>query len=93
MSAKTAIHMEKLLGWASKLGREESLEISKASQTVLDRLMASTSLLALWGKCLEKGQWPLLALMQDTSVPPCVPLVPFKLLPLCWSSEGVSLTR
>ena len=28
-----------------------------------------------------KGRWPLLALMPDTSVSPCVPLVPFKLPP------------
>ena len=41
MSAKTAIHMEKLLGWASKLGREESLGISKAVQIILARLMES----------------------------------------------------
>ena len=32
-----------------------------------------------------------LALLSDTSVSPCVPLVPFKLLPQCWSPEGVSL--
>ena len=48
---------------------------------------------ALWVKGSEKGQWPLLALMQDTSVPPCMPLVLLKLLPQCWSSEGVSLSR
>ena len=29
--------------------------------------------------------------MPDTSVPPCMPLVPFKLLSWYWSSEGVSL--
>ena len=31
--------------------------------------------------------------MPDTSVPPCVPLVPLKLLPQCWSSVGVSLRK
>ena len=36
---------------------------------------------------------PGLALMSDTSVPPCMPLVPFKLIPQCWSSEGVSLSK
>ena len=49
--------------------------------------------MALWGKGLEKGQWPLLALMPDTSVPPFRPLVPFKLLTQCWSSEGGCLSR
>ena len=56
------------------------------------------------GEGSEKGQWPMpaflsvrklcqvRALMPDTSVPPCMPLVPFKLLPWCWSSEGVSLS-
>ena len=53
----------------------------------------------------EKGQWPLppfslgegcppdLTLIPDTSVSPCMPLVPFKLLPPCWSSEGMSLSK
>ena len=31
--------------------------------------------------------------MPDISVPPHMPLVPFKLLPHCWSSEGVSLNK
>ena len=34
-----------------------------------------------------------LILMPDTSVSPCMPLVPLKLLPWCWSSEGVSLSK
>ena len=29
----------------------------------------------------------------DTSVPPSKPLVPFKLIPWCWSSEGMSLSK
>ena len=31
--------------------------------------------------------------MTDTSFPLYMPLVPFKLLPWCWSSEGVSLSK
>ena len=31
--------------------------------------------------------------MPDILVPPCVPLVPFKLLTWCWSTEGISLSR
>ena len=75
----------------------ESLGISKVGQTVLARLMESQ----IWhqlassvgGKGSETGQWPLPALMPDTSVSPCMTLVPGKLLPWCWSSEGVSLSR
>ena len=60
---------------------------------------------ALSGEYSEKGQWPVTAflserklssnsrLIPDTLVSPCMPLVPFKLLPLCWSSEGVSLSK
>ena len=45
--------------------------------------------------CLGKSCSPALILMPDTSVPPCVPLVPFKLLPqwCCWSSEGGHLNK
>ena len=52
-----------------------------------------TSSMALWGEGLEKGQRPLLALMPDSLVSPFMPLGPFKLLPWCWSSEGVNLSR
>ena len=38
---RPAIHMEKQLGWASKLGGVESLGSSKAGQTVLARWMGS----------------------------------------------------
>ena len=77
------------------MGGSESLGISKAGQTVLTRLMESqmcTSLPALWREGLDKGRWLLLALMPDTSVSPYITMVPFKLLPWCWSSEGVSLS-
>ena len=43
--------------------------------------------------CLGESCPPAPALMPHTSVPPCTPLVPFKLLPCCWSSEGVSLSK
>ena len=38
---KPAIHMEKRLGWASKLGGAEFLKISKVDQMVSARLMQS----------------------------------------------------
>ena len=36
---------------------------------------------------------PALTLMPDMSIPPHMPLMPFKLLPQCWSSEEVSLSK
>ena len=43
--------------------------------------------------CLGKNCPPALTLMSDTSILPCMPLVPFNLLPQCWSSEGGSLSK
>ena len=68
-------------------------------------MVPPASSVALSREGSEKGHWPLPvvlsgkklstapALMSDTSVSPCMPLVPFKLLPWCWSSEGVSLSE
>ena len=86
---RLAILMEKQLGWAHNLGGAESLWISKLGETVLARLMESqiwhqpAGSMALGGDGLEKGQQPLLALMPDTAVSPCILLVPFQLLPWC----------
>ena len=43
--------------------------------------------------CLGEICPPALALMPDTSLPPHMPLVPFKLLPQCLSSEGVNVSK
>ena len=43
--------------------------------------------------CLGESCAPAPALMPDTSDPSHMPLVPFKLLPQCWSSEGVSQSK
>ena len=43
--------------------------------------------------CLRESAPPDLTLMLDISVPPRLPLVPLNLLPHCWSSEGVSLSK
>ena len=91
--------MEKQVGWAHKLGGVQSLGISRADQRVLARLIESQILhqldssVALLGEGLEKGQWPLFALMPDTSVSLSMTRVPSKLPPQCQSSEGVSLSR
>ena len=51
------------------------------------------------GCCLVSGDVsrrklsPALTLMPDASVSPCMPLVPFQLLPWCWIPEGVSLCK
>ena len=85
------------------MGGTESQGISRVGQTVLARLIESQiwhpPADSVWGGfrkgtvdsvCLSAP--PALSLLLDTSVPPCVPLVPFKLLPWCWSSEGMSLS-
>ena len=42
--------------------------------------------MTLWGESPEKGQWPLLASMPDSSVSPSMPLEPSKLPPWLQSS-------
>ena len=42
---------------------------------------------------LEKAAPAALALMPDCPIPPHVSLVPFKLLPQCWSLEQVRLSK
>ena len=96
---RPTIHMEKRLGWAHRLGGAESLGIFKADRTVLAKFIESQvwhqpdSSMAPWGEGTEKGQWPLLALVPDTSASPSVPLVSLKLPSQCQSPEGVSLSR
>ena len=59
-------------------------------------LRYGTHLLAVW-LCppfyLGERCPPALTLMPDTSVPPCMSMVSFKLLPQCWSSQGMSLSK
>ena len=88
--------MKKWLGWACKLGGAEFPAISKSGHTGLVMLMESQiwlQLVSSVGEGLEKGQWPLFTLMENTSVSPYIPLVSFKMLPQYWDSEGVSLHR
>ena len=91
------------------MGGTEIQGISRVGPTVLVRLMESQACLpCLWlcpGRaqkrdnslfppfCLRENCPPAPILMPVTSVPPCMPLVPFKLLPWCWSSEQVSLNK
>ena len=73
---RPAIHMQKQVGWAYKLGRAESQGFSRAGQTVLARLMESqiwhqpASSVALWGEGSEKGQRPLLAFLSGRKLSP-----------------------
>ena len=74
----------------------ESLEISKAGQAVLARLMESQ----IWHRLASSVEG---VFRKGTMASPCLDArhfsfslyttVPFKLLPHCWSSEGVSLSR
>ena len=88
--------MEKQLGWAHKLGGTESLGIFKAGQTLLARLIESQ----IWhqltnsvGQGFRKGTMATACLDARHYSSLCMPLVPFMLLPWCWSSEGVTLNR
>ena len=45
---------------------------------------------SVWKKALSPSA-P--TLMPDTSVPPCMPLVPLRLVPQCWSSEGMCMSK
>ena len=88
--------MEKQLSWARKLGRVESLWISKVGYTVLARSMESQILYQPTGSVqggLSKGTMASACPDTRLSVSPCVPLVPVNLPPPCWSSEGVNLSR
>ena len=73
---RPAIHVGKQVGWAPKLGGVESLGISWVGQTLLAWWMESqiwhqpAISVTLCGVGSEKVQWPLFALMPDTSVPP-----------------------
>ena len=98
LEPRPVIHMEKQLGWAHKLDGAESLGISKAGRSNSVRQVDGVSDTApvcqlCEGAGLQKGQWLLLILLPSTSVSLSKPLVPFKLLPWCCRSEGVSLSR
>ena len=96
---RPAIHVEKPLLAAVRWVGLESQGISRVGQTVLARVMESqichqpASSVALPAFLSGRKLSPALALMPATSVPTSVPLVPFKLPPQCWSSEGVSLSK
>ena len=77
------------------MGGEASLGIYKAGQTVLARLMESQ----IWHQLavsvrggFRKGTMASAHSKPDTLVSPSMPLVPFKLPPQHWSSEGMSLS-
>ena len=70
--------MEEQLGWACKLGWVSGY-LQGGSDSVSQPDGVSDMAPVCWlcgGESLEKGQWPLLTLMLDTSVPLFMPLVP-----------------
>ena len=80
----------------SELGGAESLGISKAgsnNDSQVDMVSYMAPACQLCGVRVQKRTMALLTLMTDTSVSPGIPLVPFKLLPKCWISEGVNLSK
>ena len=91
------------VSWVGQSGDPQGR--SNSISQVDGSLRYGTSLPALWRKvrkrdnglclpfCLGESCPPALVLMPNTSVPPCMLLVPFKLLLQCWSSEGVSLSK
>ena len=87
------------MGWSLRRSPGQGKQYSQ-----VDRVSYLASTCRLCGSVgSAKGQWPFLpfflgescppasAMKPDTSVTPCMPLVHFKMLLQCWSSEGVSL--
>ena len=80
--------MEKQLGWVLNFGGAEPLGISKVGQTVLARLMESQiwhQLAGFMRRGFSKGTLFSAHLDARHFSLSLMPLVPFKLLPQCWS--------
>ena len=93
---RPAIYMEKQLVWASKLGGAESLGISKKGQIMLAKLMESQiwhQLADCVGGGFRKGTMASACLDARHCSSSLYATGVFKLLPQCWRSEGVSLSR
>ena len=98
---RPAIPMEKQLGWAHKWDAAVSGDLQGGSNSVSQVNEVSDMTPACWlcgsagqgEEKSEKRQWPVLALMTDSSASPSILLVPFKLPLQCWSSDGMSLSR
>ena len=86
LEPRPAIHMEKQLPWACKLDGAESLRDLQGKSNSVSQVDGVSDVAPVCQLCggegLEKKKWPVLALMPDTSVSPCIPLVPFELLEL-----------
>ena len=80
-----------LQGGANSVSQVARVSDSAPTCQLCDSIGGGFRIETMASACLSV--WVVLALMPDTSVPPCMPLVPFKLLPWCWSSEGVSLSK
>ena len=93
---KLAIHMEKHLGWAPKFCGVESLEISKADQTILARLMESQirhQLVSSLGGGFRKGTMASTCLDARYFISSLCTTGTFQVTPWCWSTEEVSLSK
>ena len=90
---RPAIHMENQLGCGRVSGDLQDRSNSVSQVDGVSDMHQPAGFVVLWEEGSEKGQWPLLAPMPDTSVSPCIPLLLFKVPPWCWSSEEGSLSR
>ena len=88
--------MKKQLGWAHKLGAAEPLGISKASQIALARLMECQIWHQLAGSVVggfRKGTMASAHLDARYVSFSLYIIGAFQAAALCWSSEGMSLSR
>ena len=104
--SRSVIHMEKQLGWERVSGNLQGGAKSVSHVDGVSDMVPACWLCGSVGQgfqqqdnglcppfCLRENCPPALTLMPDTSVPPAMSLVPFKLLPQCWGSERVGLSK
>ena len=86
---RPAIHMEKQLGSADKMGGTESQGISRAGKTMLTRLMESEILhqpagsVALWGRVQKRDNGLCLPFCLGEGCPAALTLMPDTSVPPC----------
>ena len=95
----------KQFGWARNLVGQGIPRAGVNSYSQVDGDLYDTCLLILWEKDSEKETWPLPAFLSGRKLPLwpspwCqtflflpMSLVSFDLLPQCWNSEGISLSK
>ena len=77
------------MGWGGVSGGLQGRSNSVSQVDGVSDMHQPAGFVVLWEEGSEKGQWPLLTLIPDTSAYPSMPLVPFNLPPHWWSSQWV----